>query len=117
MRSSIIIAGTAVVLAAGIALPAWSAGGQTDEVTFTKDIAPILQRSCQHCHRPDSIAPMSLLTYEETRPWARAIKQRTSPLASDPVTDVVAESGGGDAHEDDVSQFQFLFVESEETCE
>ena len=78
MRSSIIIAGTAVVLAAGIALPAWSAGGQTDEVTFTKDIAPILQRSCQHCHRPDSIAPMSLLTYEEARPWARAIKQRTS---------------------------------------
>jgi len=78
MRTSIIIARTVVVLAAGIALPAWSAGEQTDEVTFTKDIAPILQRSCQHCHRPDSIAPMSLLTYEEARPWARAIKQRTS---------------------------------------
>ena len=47
-------------------------------VTFTKDIAPILQRSCQTCHRPDSVAPMSLLTYEQARPWARAMKMRTS---------------------------------------
>ena len=47
-------------------------------VTFTKDIAPILQRSCQNCHRPDSLAPMSLLTYEDARPYAAAIKRRTS---------------------------------------
>ncbi len=47
-----------------------------DTVTFTKDIVPIFQRSCQACHRPGSIAPMSLMTYEETRPWARSIKQR-----------------------------------------
>src|SRR3989442_11446087 len=47
------------------------------QVTFTKDIAPILQRSCQTCHRPNSIAPMSLMTYEDIRPWARAIKYRT----------------------------------------
>jgi hypothetical protein len=47
------------------------------DVTFTKDIAPILQRSCQNCHRPDGVAPMSLLTYEDVRPWARAIKMRT----------------------------------------
>jgi hypothetical protein len=47
------------------------------EVTFTKHIAPILQRSCENCHRPDGVAPMSLRTYEEARPWARAIKQRT----------------------------------------
>ncbi len=45
------------------------------QLTFTKDVAPILQRSCQNCHRPDSIAPMSLLTYEEARPWAKAIKE------------------------------------------
>ena len=45
--------------------------------TFTKDIAPILQRSCQNCHRPNSVAPMSLITYEDVRPWARSIKQRT----------------------------------------
>jgi len=47
-------------------------------VTFSKDIAPILQRSCQQCHRPDSVAPMSLLTYEEARPYAREIKRRTA---------------------------------------
>src|SRR5579864_467272 len=45
-------------------------------VTFAKDIAPILQQKCQDCHQPGSIAPMSLLTYEETRPWARSIKER-----------------------------------------
>ena len=47
-------------------------------VTFTKDIAPLLQRSCQSCHRPDSIAPMSLLTYEDARPYAASIKRRTA---------------------------------------
>ncbi len=47
------------------------------EVTFSKDIAPILQRSCESCHRADGVAPMPLSTYEEVRPWARAIKQRT----------------------------------------
>src|SRR3954466_9365883 len=47
------------------------------DVTFTKDVAPILQRSCENCHRADGVAPMSLSTYEEARPWARAIKQRT----------------------------------------
>jgi hypothetical protein len=45
--------------------------------TFTKDIAPILQQHCQTCHRPDSVAPMSLITYEQVRPWARSIKNRT----------------------------------------
>ncbi|MDP6580529.1 MAG: hypothetical protein QF681_07730 [Vicinamibacterales bacterium] len=69
-----------LVAVLGLALPLGAAAqdGPTDEVTFTKDIAPILQRSCQHCHRPDSVAPMSLLTYEETRPWARAMKNRTA---------------------------------------
>lgn len=47
------------------------------EVTFTRDIVPILQRSCQNCHRPGQVAPMSLLTYEDARPWARSMKQRT----------------------------------------
>jgi hypothetical protein len=44
--------------------------------TFTKDIAPILQKSCQNCHRPGQMAPMSLLTYQDVRPWARSIKQQ-----------------------------------------
>jgi len=47
-----------------------------DQVTFSKDVAPILQRSCQNCHRPGSIAPMSLLTYKDARPWARSIKEK-----------------------------------------
>jgi hypothetical protein len=49
----------------------------TADVTFAKDIAPILQRSCQQCHRPGGVAPMPLVTYEQVRPWARAIKTRT----------------------------------------
>jgi mono/diheme cytochrome c family protein len=44
--------------------------------TFTRDVAPIFQKSCQNCHRPGAIAPMSLLTYQDARPWARAIKQK-----------------------------------------
>ncbi len=50
--------------------------GDQGQVTFTKDVLPILQQRCQECHRPGSIAPMSLLTYEEARPWARAMKAR-----------------------------------------
>src|SRR5450755_3486823 len=42
--------------------------------TFTKDVAPILQRHCQTCHRPGEAAPFSMLTYEDTRPWAPTIK-------------------------------------------
>jgi hypothetical protein len=61
-----------------IGLPAAAAGQDGAATTFTKDIAPILQRSCQSCHRPGAMAPMSLLTYEEVRPWASAIKRRTS---------------------------------------
>lgn len=69
-------------LSLGLLLQVTSSAGseqpaRADQVTFAKDIAPILQRSCQSCHRPDSLAPMSLITYEEVRPWARAIKQRT----------------------------------------
>src|ERR1700736_777707 len=47
-------------------------------VTFTKDVAPILQKSCQKCHRPGSIGPMSLITYEDARPWAKSIRNRVS---------------------------------------
>jgi hypothetical protein len=44
--------------------------------TFTKEIAPIFQDKCEACHRPESIAPMSLRTFPETRPWARSIRAR-----------------------------------------
>jgi hypothetical protein len=54
-------------------------GGSGDrQVTFTKDVAPIIQRSCVTCHRPGELAPMSLQTYEEVRPWARSIKTRVA---------------------------------------
>src|SRR5262249_61171679 len=52
-----------------------SAGGQ---VTFNKDVMPILQKSCQDCHRPGMMAPMSLLSYKDARPWARSIKTKGS---------------------------------------
>ncbi len=48
------------------------------QATFTKDVAPILQRSCVTCHRPGEMAPMSLMTYEDARPWAKAIKTRVA---------------------------------------
>lgn len=44
------------------------------KVTFNKDVLPILQKNCQSCHRPGEVAPMSLLTFSDTRPWAKAIK-------------------------------------------
>jgi mono/diheme cytochrome c family protein len=48
------------------------------DVTFTRDISRILQRSCQQCHHADGVAPMALVTYEDVRPWARSIKTRTA---------------------------------------
>ena len=50
--------------------------GAREMVTFSKDVAPILQAKCQECHQPNSIAPMSLITFQEARPWARSIKER-----------------------------------------
>ena len=63
-----------LALAAAVALPGLANAQETP--TFTKDVAPILQQNCQECHQPNSIAPMSLLTYQDTRPWARSIKQK-----------------------------------------
>jgi len=45
------------------------------EVTYNRDVAPILYNNCVKCHRPNDIAPMSLMTYKDTRPWARAIRE------------------------------------------
>ena len=70
-----LVAATAGITAQAPATPPGAAG--TGDVTFTKDIAPILQRSCLHCHHADGVAPMSLVSYEDARPWARAIKMRT----------------------------------------
>jgi len=64
-----------------VAASSMNAGQSTPgqpQVTFTKDVAPIFQDNCQACHRPGSIAPMSLLTYQDVRPWARSIRQRVT---------------------------------------
>ena len=63
-----------VLLGPGVATSQAAEG----EATYSKDVAPILQRSCERCHRPGQIAPMSLTSYEEVRPYARAIKNRTA---------------------------------------
>jgi mono/diheme cytochrome c family protein len=79
----LIVAASAAILGIGIAAgTSFTASAQQpaagkQDVTFTKDIAPILQRSCQNCHRPDGVAPMSLVTYNDVRPYAKAIDQRT----------------------------------------
>ena len=52
-------------------------GGPNKAPTFYKDVLPILQNHCQECHRPGEIAPMALMNYEQTRPWAKAIKTNT----------------------------------------
>jgi hypothetical protein len=59
------------------------------EVTFSKDVAPIFYNNCVYCHRPGEVAPFSLLTYQSSRPWARAIKRmvverRMPPWLADP---------------------------------
>ena len=63
----------------GVILFASAAAAQQPAApTFSKDVAPILQNKCQECHQPNSIAPMSLITFAEARPWARSIKQRVA---------------------------------------
>jgi hypothetical protein len=57
----------------------WAAGAQAQatppaKLTFSKDVAPILQKNCQSCHRPGEAAPFSMMTYAETKPWAGAMK-------------------------------------------
>jgi hypothetical protein len=65
-----------VGMGAVLVLAAPAAAAETP--TFSKDVAPILQAKCQSCHQPNSIAPMSLMTFQEARPWARSMKERVS---------------------------------------
>ncbi len=81
-----ILAGLAVAVTAMAADVSSSA---PSAVTFTKDVLPVLQRNCQTCHRPGQVAPMSLLTYQDARPWAKAIKaavtaRKMPPWFADP---------------------------------
>jgi mono/diheme cytochrome c family protein len=74
LRVSMALAFSGLMVAA---LPA-AAADAPKTPTFTKDVAPIFQQKCEACHRPDNMAPMSLLTYEEARPWAKSIAARVS---------------------------------------
>src|SRR5262245_12705265 len=75
-----------VTVAIGAA-PAAAAGAATP--TFAKDVAPILYKNCVICHRPGEVAPMSLITYQDARPWAKAMKDKVvaremPPWGADP---------------------------------
>jgi hypothetical protein len=73
------LAAVATIAVAGFGEPLRAGADSTQTTpTFTKNVAPILMRSCVACHRPNQAAPMSLLTYEDARPWARSIKERVS---------------------------------------
>jgi hypothetical protein len=60
---------------AGLAMGMTAMAASNSPVTFNKDVLPLLQKNCQGCHRPGELAPMSFLTYSDTRPWAKAMKQ------------------------------------------
>src|SRR4051812_32080355 len=82
-RVAIILAilfGAAVLLAAAVR----TGHSSTEEVSYTKNIAPILQRKCQACHQPGSIAPMSLLTYEDAKDNLTEMKERVSARVMPP---------------------------------
>jgi len=77
------------LLALTSALTLEAASTPTAKPVFHKDVAPILQSRCQSCHRPGEVAPMSFLTYRETRPWAKAIRgavlaKKMPPWFADP---------------------------------
>jgi hypothetical protein len=81
MRAKVCLAALAAVWVGVVlsATPAQYAPANVKGVpTFTKDVAPVLYENCTSCHRPGEIAPMSLLTYEEARPWAKAIRDEVS---------------------------------------
>ncbi|MGH8470162.1 MAG: hypothetical protein ACREVY_14640 [Gammaproteobacteria bacterium] len=70
-----------LLLSAGRVTPEQSSNPTSNgqpTLTFTKDVLPILQRSCQQCHRPGTHAPMSLMTYQEVRPWTKSIRQKVT---------------------------------------
>ena len=68
-------AGVCVCLCVGVGVGIGEAGS-ADNPTYTEDVAPILMANCVTCHRPGEVAPMSLLTFEDTRKWARAIREK-----------------------------------------
>ena len=86
IRSASFWTGVFVIVASAVGVPQTVLAASP---TFSKEVAPILFAKCAECHRPGSIAPMSLLTYDDARPWARAMKQKVvsremPPWGADP---------------------------------
>ncbi len=80
-RRAILVGGVGATLAALVVVGASAQAPRPAArrgLTFSKDVAPIFQRACQNCHRPGSIAPMSLLSYRDARPWAKSIQMKVS---------------------------------------
>lgn len=84
MRRAIIICAAVGLASLFCFLATTSASDGRKGVTFTKDVAPILFKNCAGCHRPNHTAPMSLLSYKDTRPWARSIKEKVLTRAMPP---------------------------------
>ena len=78
IAAAIALCALAVVVSARVS--AQSAGGHAPAATptFSKDVAPILYKNCTNCHRPGEVAPMSLLTFKDARPWVKSISTRIS---------------------------------------
>jgi hypothetical protein len=77
MRSLLVIGFVTTTFTAAAATPA-------KDVTFHRNVLPVLQKNCQSCHRPGEAAPMSFITYKDTRPWAKAIKQAVAAKTMPP---------------------------------
>ena len=113
----------AAVVAIGLSLFALPASAAEDTPTFNQHVGQILLDNCASCHRPNQVAPMSLLTYDEARPWARAIKAKVesremppwfadlrfgnfsndTSLSEDEIATIVAWANGGAPQGDGVS--------------
>ena len=85
MRNRFRTVGLLVAVLCSIVVAGVAASEPADsKVTFTKDVAPIFYNRCAECHRPGEIAPMSLLTYNDARPWAKSIKQKVADRSMPP---------------------------------
>ncbi|HEY6389650.1 MAG TPA: hypothetical protein VIX89_00135 [Bryobacteraceae bacterium] len=86
---SLRILSSALAIAAVLSTIITAAESGKAPVTYAKDVAPILYKNCANCHRPGELAPMSLLTYQDARPWAKSIKEavvarKMPPWLADP---------------------------------
>src|ERR1041384_737640 len=77
-KARLILLISAFCLVAGYIMSSKAEGNSKAAMTFSKDIAPIFYKNCVGCHRPGEIAPMSLISYKEVRPWAKSIREKVT---------------------------------------